>query len=54
GEIVESYVNEDCLSNGKPDPVKIDPLIYTTITQEYRRLGDVVARAFHDGKTLQE
>jgi len=54
GEIVETYVSEDCLSHGKPDPVKIDPLIYTTVTQEYRRLGGVVARAFHAGKTLKE
>ncbi|MBW2095071.1 MAG: flavin reductase family protein [Deltaproteobacteria bacterium] len=54
GEIVETYVSEDCLSHGKPDPVKIDPLIYTTVTQEYRRLGGVVAKAFHAGKTLQE
>jgi len=54
GEIVETYVSEDCLSNGKPDPVKIDPIVYTTVTQEYRRLGGVVARAFHSGKALKE
>ena len=54
GEIVETYVSEECLSDGKPDPVKIDPLIYTTAVQEYRRLGDVVARAFHAGKALKK
>jgi len=53
GEIVETYVNEDCLTDEKPDPVKIDPLTYTTVTQEYRRLGEVVGRAFHMGKALK-
>ncbi len=53
GEIVETHVSEACMSDGKPDPVKIDPLIYTTGTQEYRRLGGVVAKAFSAGKTLK-
>jgi len=54
GEIVETYVNENCLRDGKPEPVKIDPLIYTTLTSEYWRLGGVIAKAFHVGKTLKE
>ncbi|HUW65067.1 MAG TPA: flavin reductase family protein [Spirochaetia bacterium] len=29
GEIVAVYVNEQCLTNGKPDPAKINPLILT-------------------------
>ncbi len=53
GEIVETYVSEDCLIDGKPDAVKIDPLTYTTVSQEYRRLGGVVGRAFHMGKALK-
>jgi flavin reductase (DIM6/NTAB) family NADH-FMN oxidoreductase RutF len=52
GQIMETYVNEDCLSDEKPDPVKIDPLTYTT-SQEYRRLGEVVGRAFHMGASLK-
>ena len=50
GEIMETYMNADCLSDGKPDPVKIDPLIYSTGTQQYHRLGEVVGRAFSIGK----
>lgn len=53
GRIVETYVSEDCLTNEKPDAAKIDPLIYTAVTEEYRRLGDVVGRAFHTGRTLK-
>ncbi len=50
GEIMESYMNEDCLSDGKPDTTKIDPLIYSTGTQQYHRLGEAVGRAFSIGK----
>jgi len=50
GEIFETYINEDCLTNEKPDPAKIDPLIYTTGVMEYQRLGEVIGKAFHMGK----
>jgi flavin reductase (DIM6/NTAB) family NADH-FMN oxidoreductase RutF len=50
GEIMESYVNEDCISDGKPDPAKIDPLIYCTGTTQYHRLGETVGKAFSIGK----
>ena len=50
GEIIETYVNEDCLTDEKADPVKIDPLIYTTGAQQYQRLGEVVGKAWHAGK----
>jgi flavin reductase (DIM6/NTAB) family NADH-FMN oxidoreductase RutF len=50
GEIVETYVHEDCLTDGKADPAKIDPLIYSTAAQQYQRLGAVVGRAWKVGK----
>jgi len=50
GEIAETYVNEDCLIDGKVDPAKIDPLIYTTGTEQYQRLGEVVGPAWKMGK----
>ncbi len=50
GEIVETYLNSDCLSDGKPDTSKIDPLIYSTGTQQYHRLGEAVGKAFSIGK----
>ena len=50
GEIVETYLNEDCLSDGKPDTSKINPLIYSTGTQQYHRLGEAVGKAFSMGK----
>ncbi|MEW6442811.1 MAG: flavin reductase family protein [bacterium] len=53
GEILETHVTEQCLTDGKPDPRKIDPLIYSPSVQKYQRLGEVVARAFHVGKQLK-
>ena len=50
GEIFETYVDEDCMTDEKPDSAKIDPLIYTTGVMEYQRLGEVIGRAFHMGK----
>lgn len=54
GEIVETHVRRDCLdeTGKKVLPEKIDPLIYTPSSQQYRRLGEIVGKAFHDGKQL--
>ena len=50
GEIIETYIDADCMTADKADPAKIDPLIYTTIARQYQRLGDVVGRAWDIGK----
>jgi flavin reductase (DIM6/NTAB) family NADH-FMN oxidoreductase RutF len=50
GEIVETYINEGCLREGKADPGKIDPLIYIPGTMQYHRLGGFIAPAFKIGK----
>ena len=38
------------MTDGKPDAVKIDPLIYSIGTQQYHHLGEAVGKAFHMGK----
>jgi flavin reductase (DIM6/NTAB) family NADH-FMN oxidoreductase RutF len=50
GEIIQCYASEECLTDGEPDADKIDPLVYTTGDSEYRRLGEVIAKAFEVGK----
>jgi flavin reductase (DIM6/NTAB) family NADH-FMN oxidoreductase RutF len=50
GEILQTHTSESCLTDGKPDPEKIDPLVYSPGVQKYQRLGAVVADAFHVGK----
>ena len=52
GEIVETHINENCITGGEPDPEKIDPLIYATGTTQYHRLGRIVGKAFEIGKDL--
>ena len=50
GEIIETHVDEDCLTDGKPDPEKIDPLIFLPAVQRYGKLGELIAKAFQVGK----
>jgi flavin reductase (DIM6/NTAB) family NADH-FMN oxidoreductase RutF len=55
GEITEVHVSEDALAaDGKPDPAKIDPLIFTVPDRNYRRLGEVVGKAFKAGAELKK
>ena len=50
GEIMETYIDADCMTAEKADPAKIDPIIYTTGVKQYQRLGDVVGKAWDIGK----
>lgn len=50
GEVIQSHVNENCLTDGKPDANKIDPLIFSPGTGNYQRLGEIVGQAFSIGK----
>ena len=50
GEIMETFMTEGCLVDGKGDPEKIDPLIFITGTSKYHRLGEEIAPAFRIGK----
>ena len=53
GEIVNITADESVLDeNGKIDPEKLDPICYDSVNHTYRRLGDVVGKAFLDGKKL--
>jgi len=54
GEIVEIHADGDCLTQGKPDIVKMDPLLYSTPGGAYFQMGDKVADAFKVGKQLKE
>ena len=55
GQIIEVHVSEDALdADGKPDPAKIDPLIFTVPDRMYRRLGSVVGQAFKAGTGLKK
>ena len=49
GEVMETYVSEECLTDGVPDVEKIDPLIFST-EGRYWGIGHMVAKAFNAGK----
>lgn len=50
GEIIETHINDNCLTDKNADARKIDPLVYSTGTLQYQRLGKVIGKAFHIGK----
>ena len=50
GEIVEAYCEEDCLTDGQPDPLKIRPFTLTMPDNRYWRLGSFAGRAWSIGE----
>lgn len=49
GEVEEVYVNEDCLSDGRPDMEKLELLMYLSPGGPYFTKGRTVAEAFKVG-----
>ena len=55
GQIEEVHVSGDCLTDGKPDARKIQPLIFTPEPSSgYYALGDFVAKPFKCGLELRK
>ncbi len=52
GEVIETYVNQECISDGKLDFKKINPLLFTSANAKYWELGNIVGSAYKEGKTL--
>ena len=50
GEIVAVYANEECLTDGKPDPLKLNPIIM--MGTSYYSLDEVVGNLFRTGLKL--
>jgi flavin reductase (DIM6/NTAB) family NADH-FMN oxidoreductase RutF len=54
GKIMETHVSEDCLTDGKPDVRKIQPIAYITGQPgNYYSIGENVGEAFRIGKKLK-
>jgi len=54
GKVEETHVTETCLTDGKPDVLKINPLIFTTTPRQYHAFGEVVGKAFSVGREIEE
>lgn len=52
GEIVAVYINEECLTDGRPDPLKIDPLIL--MGGSYCSLSRVAGSVFKEGRKIKK
>ena len=52
GEIVETYVSQDCLTDGKPDAKKINPLLLAG--RKYWELGNLAGNAWEEGKLYKK
>jgi flavin reductase (DIM6/NTAB) family NADH-FMN oxidoreductase RutF len=51
GRVAETYVSEDCLTEGQPDVLKVKPFTY--FPTNYRAVGEVIADAFKIGKEIR-
>ena len=47
GRIVDSHVSEECLTNGRPDPAKVNPFLFAG--SGYYRIGEYLGDAFRCG-----
>ncbi|MFX0187481.1 MAG: flavin reductase family protein [Candidatus Hodarchaeota archaeon] len=54
GEIVQTYVNEECITNGKPDIQKIQPILFSGFDANYMKVGDILARAYKVGRNYKK
>lgn len=55
GQIEEVYASDDCLTNGEPDPVKIDPITFVTgANKAYFRIGEKIGPAFEMGLDIKK
>jgi flavin reductase (DIM6/NTAB) family NADH-FMN oxidoreductase RutF len=50
GEIVETYVDRDVLTNGVVDIAKVKPLLFDMASKKYWSLGEPVAKCWSVGK----
>ena len=55
GEIIETHVSEDCLTDGDPDVRKIQPIAYIEGQPgDYYCIGENIGEAFRIGKVLKK
>jgi flavin reductase (DIM6/NTAB) family NADH-FMN oxidoreductase RutF len=53
-EVLASHLNKDCITDGKPDQKKINPLLMSMPDNHYWTLGETVEKAWHCGMELKK
>jgi flavin reductase (DIM6/NTAB) family NADH-FMN oxidoreductase RutF len=51
GKIVETFISEDCLTDGKPDANKVKPFLFAS--RKYYGLGEIVGEPFKIGGEIK-
>lgn len=54
GEVVNTYIDEACLTDGKPDLAKIDPLLFDFMKIDYWSIGERTGKPWRDGKSFKK
>ncbi len=54
GEIINTYINEECLTNEAPDIQKVNPIIYATSNKSYWSIGKEIGKAWNIGKQYKK
>ena len=54
GELVETHVDEQVLTDGKIDLSKAHPILFDLSSRQYWRLGPAVGKCWSVGKSLKE
>ncbi|OGO31927.1 MAG: hypothetical protein A2Z29_05925 [Chloroflexi bacterium RBG_16_56_11] len=55
GKIVQTYVSEECLTDGKPDIMKIKPIVFSMgSVPRYNAVGEYLGQGYHIGKELKK
>ena len=52
GEVIETYVDQECITDRKLDFKKINPLLFTSSNAKYWELGNIIGSAYKEGKTM--
>ena len=54
GEVVNMSADERILTDGKVDLGKLQPIVFDAASMSYRSIGDIVGKAWGDGKKFTE
>ena len=53
GQIIQTYSSENYLTDGDPDLKKIDPIIFSTVENQYYAVGKVIGQAWKIGQNYR-
>ena len=53
GDIINVSAEEDVLTDGKIDALKLQAITYDPVNHNYIQLGNIVGKAFSDGKAIK-